>query len=197
MPEHGQRGRELRCTAHLQRARRWGVVRRCAGLLDVRDEALEDAVAEIVVRGKRVALGRAYSAGSVVAQPLGNLELVARLRAHGGDDPRGRVLIEELALLLGLLIKADAGLFAGTLTLRPWQALLLLTAWLGREHGVSLAAAFDRVLDLSPHAILGRLREVITREQELTADLVRLQSLHATAGALIEINFPPENDPVL
>jgi len=179
------------------RARRWGVVRRAAGLLDLHDEALEDAVAEIVVRGKRVALGRAYSADSVVARPLGNPELVARLRAHGGDDPRGRVLIEELVLLLGMLIKADAGLFAGTLTLRPWQALLLLTGWLAREHGVSPAEAFDHVLDLSPHAILGRLREVMTREQEMAADLVRVQSLHATAGALIEINFPPENDPLL
>jgi phosphorylase kinase alpha/beta subunit len=179
------------------RARRWGVLRRAAGLLDVHDEALEEAVAEIVVRGKRVALGRAYSAESVVAQPLPNAELVARLREHGGDDPRGRVLIEELVLLLGLLIKADVALFAGTLTLRPWQALLLLTGWLAREHGVSPAAAFDHVLDLSPHAILGRLREVITREQEMAADLTRMQSLHATAGALIEIAFPPENDPVL
>ncbi|WP_372525897.1 glycoside hydrolase family 15 protein [Piscinibacter sp.] len=179
------------------RARRWGVVRRAAGLLDMHDEALEDAVAEIVVRGKRVALGRAYSADSVVACPLGNPELVVRLRAHGGDDPRGRVLIEELVLLLGMLIKADAGLFVGTLTLRPWQALLLLTAWLAREHGVSPVEAFDHVLDLSPHAILGRLREVMTREQEMAADLVRMQSLHATAGALIEIAFAPENDPVL
>ena len=179
------------------RTRRWGVVRRAAGLLDLHDEALEDAVAEIAVRGKRVALGRAYSADSVVARPLGNAELVARLRAHGGDDPRGRVLIEEAVLLLGMLIKADAGLFEGTLTLRPWQDLLLLTAWLGREHGVSPAEAFDHVLDLSPHAILGRLREVMTREQEMTAGLVRLQSLHATAGALIEIAFPPENDPRL
>ncbi len=179
------------------RARRWGVMRRAAGLLDIHDEALEDAVAEIVVRGKRVALGRAYSADSVVARPLANAELVARLRAHGGDDPRGRVLIEELVLLLGMLIKADAGLFEGTLTLRPWQALLLLTGWLAREHGVGQAEAFDHVLDLSPHAILGRLREVITREQEMAADLTRMQSLHATAGALIEIGFPPENDPVL
>ncbi len=179
------------------RSRRWGVIRRAAGLLEVHDDALEEAVAEITVRGKRVALGRAYSAESVVLRPLANAELVARLRAHGGDDPRGRVLIEELVLLLGLLIKADAALFAGTLTLRPWQALLLLTGWLAREHGVSPDQAFDHVLDLSPHAILGRLREVITHEQEMSANLVRLQSLHATAGALIEIGFPPENDPVL
>ncbi len=83
------------------RARRWGVMRRAAGLLDLHDEALEDAVAEIIVRGKRVALGRAYSAASIVTRPMSNAELIARLHTHGGDDPRGRVLIEELVLLLG------------------------------------------------------------------------------------------------
>jgi phosphorylase kinase alpha/beta subunit len=179
------------------RARRWGVMRRTAGLLDRHDDALEDAVATLTARGKRVALGRAYSPASVVAQPLSNAELVARLHAHGGDDHRGRVLIEELVLLLGQLVKADSRLFDGTLTLRPWQALLLLTGWLAREHGISQAEALDHVLDLSPQAILGRLREVIVREQEMVAGLVRVQSLHATAGALIEIAFPPENDAVL
>lgn len=179
------------------RARRWGVMRRAAGLLDIHDESLEEAVAQIVVRGKHLALGRAYSADSVVAQPLPNAGLVARMREHGGDDPRARVLIEELVLLLGMLIKADPALLEGTLTLRPWQALLLLTGWLAREHGVNQATAFDHVLDLSPHAILGRLREVIGREREMAADLTRMQSLHATAGALIEIGFPPENDPAL
>ena len=178
-------------------ARHWGVMRRTAGLLDLHDEALEDAVATLTARGKRVALGRAYSGASVVARPLANHELVARLHAHAGDDHRSRVLIEELVLLFGQLIKAEARLFDGTLTLRPWQALLLLTAWLAREHGIGQAEALDHVLDLSPHAILGRLREVIGREQEMTADLVRVQSLRATSGALIEISFLPDTDPVL
>ncbi len=179
------------------RARRWGVMRRAAGLLALHDEALEDAVAAITARGKRVALGRAYSAASIVTRPKSNAELITRLHTHGGDDHRGRVLIEELVLLLGQLIRADSSLFDGTLTLRPWQSLLLLTGWLAREHGISQAEAMDHVLDLSPHAILGRLREVIAREQEMAADLVRVQSLHATRGALTLITFSPENDPVL
>jgi phosphorylase kinase alpha/beta subunit len=179
------------------RARRWGVMRRAAGLLTLHDEALEDAVAAITLRGKRIALGRAYSAGSVVAQPLSHAELLARLQAHGGDDHRGRVLIEELVLLLGLLLQADPPLFHGTLTLRPWQSLLLLTGWLAREHGVSQAEALDHVLDLSPFAIAGRLREVIGREQDMRADLRRVQTLHATAGTLAQIAFAPEHDPVL
>lgn len=181
------------------RARRWGVLRRAAGLLDIHDDALEDAVAQLVVGGKRVALGRAYSASAVVERPLGAGALAERLRAYGGDDPRGRVLIEEFVLLLGLLMKADPALFEGTLTMRPWQALLLLTGALAREHGVTQAEALDHLLELSPHAILGRLREVLTREQEMAADLVRVQSLHHVGGSdtLVEISFGSASDPVL
>lgn len=181
------------------RLRRWGVLRRAAGLLDIHDDTLEDAVAQIVVAGKRIALGRAYSAGAVVDRPLGAVALVERLHGFGGTDPRGRVLIEEFVLLLGLLMKADPDLFEGTLTVRPWQALLLLTGVLAREHGVTPAEALDHLLELSPHAILDRLREVLTREQELAANLVRVQSLHHVGGAdtLVDVSFTSASDPEL
>ena len=185
--------------ARASREGRWGVIRRAAGLLDLHDNGLEDAVAEIVGRGKRVALGRAYSAAAVVTRPMANAELFERLRQFGGDDPRGRILIEETVLLLGMLIKADTALFDGTLTLRPWQAIRLLSGWLAREHEVTQSRAFDHLFDLSPHAILGRLREVIQLEQEMSSNMVRMQSLHAvgTDGQLLQVNFPPHNDPVL
>jgi phosphorylase kinase alpha/beta subunit len=180
------------------RERRWGLIRRAAGLLGAHDDALEDAVAQLVVAGKRVALGRAYSAGAVVERPLGRAALVGLLQAYGGDDPRGRALIEEVVLLFGLLAKADATLFEGTLTLRPWQSVRMLTAWLAREHGVGSAEAFEHLLELSPHAILGRLREVFGREPEMAAHVARMQSLHAVGGAtLAAIVFPDEGDPPL
>lgn len=185
--------------ARAAQSRRWGLVRRAAGLLHLHDDALEDAVAQLLAAGKRVALGRAYGAGAVVERPLARHELIERLERFGGDDPRGRALLEEVVLLLGLLAKADAGLFAGTLTLRPWQSVRLLTAWLAREHGVVPAEAFDHLLELSPHAVLGRLREVFTREQEMAANVVRMQALHRVGGgaALVHLQFPPAADPVL
>ena len=185
--------------ARARQARRWALVRRMAGLLDLHDEALEDAVADIVVRGKRIALGRAYSADAVVTRPLANAELQALLRRHGGDDSRGRVLIEEIVLLLGLLVKADARLFDGMLTLRPWQAMLLLTGWLAREHAITPAEALSHLLDLSPHALLGRLREVIAHGQALAANLVQVQALHVTVGPrrLVEVDFDAADDPPL
>ena len=108
------------------------------------------------------------------------------------------MLIQEFVHLLGTLIRTDAGLFKGALTLRPWRLVLLITAWLAREHGVSQAEAFDHLLDLSPHALLGRLREAITREQDLASNLERLQHLHHIGGeALVSVSFSPANDPAL
>lgn len=181
------------------RARLWGVIRRAAGLLEVYDEALEEAVAQIVVHQKRVAVGRNDTMESVIAEPLGQAEIVARLHAHGGNDPRARVLIQEIVLLLGMLIKAEPDLFKGTITLRAWHLLLLITGLLAREHGVTQAEAFDHLLELSPHAILGRLREVIASEQEMMSNMARLQSLHHSGGvdAVVQVSFPPDNDPML
>jgi phosphorylase kinase alpha/beta subunit len=184
--------------ARAGRARMWGVVRHAAGLLEIYDATLEEAVAEIVVRRKRVTVGRTHSIEAVIGKPLGNAEIVARLRTHAGDDPRARMLIQEILLFLGMLIKADPALFKDTLTLRAWHLLLLITGWLAREHDVTQDEAVDHLLDLSPHAILGRLREVITREQEMKSNLARLQLLHYTGSAgLIHVTFPPINDPVL
>lgn len=181
------------------RARLWGVMRRAAALLEIRDETLEEAVAQIVVRQKRVAVGRDYTVESVIAEPLGNADIIARLRAHGGDDPRCRLLIQEIVLFLGMLIKAEPELFKGTITLRAWHLLLLITGSLAREHGVTQAEAFDHLLDLSPHAILGRLREVIASEQEMMSNLTRLQSLHFSGNndAVVQVTFLPNDDPAL
>ncbi len=187
--------------ARASRQRRWGVIRRAAAVLDIHDETFEDAVAQIVMRQKQVSVGRAYNAQAIISTPLGNVELFERLRRYGGTDVRGRVLIQEIVLLLGTLIKADAPLFKGTLTLRPWYLLLLITGTLALEHGLSQGEAFDHLLECSPQALLARLREVIAREQEMSLNLVRLQSLHIHAGrgngALVAVEFPADNDAVL
>ncbi len=182
--------------------RRWGVLRRAAAVLDIQDETLEDAVSQIVRRGQQVSLGRAYDVQAIISSPLGNAELFERLRRFGGDDARARLLIQELVLLLGTMIKADPGLFKGTLTLRPWYLLLLITGRLALEHAISQAEAFDHLLDCSPQALMARLREVIAREQEMGRDLVRLQSLqvHETGDgetALVAVDFSASHDPAL
>lgn len=136
---------------------------------------------------------------------MGSAEIHERICRYGGDDPRARVLLQEIVLLLGMLIKADAALFKGTLTLRAWYLILLITGWLAREHALTQAEAFDFLLSLSPHAILTRLREVIAHEQDMNRNLLRLQSLHGrisrdgsgSAAGLATVHFPASADPVL
>lgn len=136
---------------------------------------------------------------------MGSAEIHERICRYGGDDPRARVLLQEIVLLLGMLIKADAALFKGTLTLRAWYLILLITGWLAREHALTQAEAFDFLLSLSPHAILTRLREVIAHEQDMNRNLLRLQSLHGRisrdgtgrAAGLATVHFPASADPVL
>jgi len=183
------------------RERHWGLIRRAAAVLDVHDTALEEAVAQIVARQKRIVVGRSYGDGAVIDRPLPSAEIFERIRRFGGDDARARVLLQEVVLLLGTLIKADAPLLRGTLTLRAWYLILLITGWLAREHGLTQAEGFDFLLSLSPQAILRRLREVIAHEQEMGRNLQRLQSLHGRVsrdgGPLARVRFPASADPVL
>jgi phosphorylase kinase alpha/beta subunit len=191
--------------ARASHGRKWGLIRRAAGVLGLHDDALEEAVAQIVVRQKRVAVGRAYGQGAVISRPMGSAEIHERICRYGGDDPRARVLLQEIVLLLGVLIKSEAALFKGTLTLRAWYLILLITGWLAREHELTQAEAFDFLLSLSPHAILTRLREVIAHEQDMNRNLLRLQSLHGRisrdgtgrAAGLATVHFPASADPVL
>jgi phosphorylase kinase alpha/beta subunit len=181
------------------RQRLWGVLRRAAGWLDWHDAGLELAVNRVMVHRKRLALGRAYSEGAVLDRPIPHAAIVDTVRRYGGTDVRVRVLIEEVVCLLGLALQENAAPFQGTLTLRPWSLVTLLTGWLSREHGVTQAEAFEHLLDLSPHALLLRLREVIRRERDLAADLLRGHHLDAgpEAAALTVVQYRADGDPVL
>ncbi|HMX09721.1 MAG TPA: hypothetical protein PKE61_02310, partial [Burkholderiaceae bacterium] len=181
------------------RERLWGVLRRAAGWLDWHDAGLELAVTRVMVHRKRLALGRAYSEGAILDRPLAQAAIVDTVRRYGGTDVRVRVLIEEVVCLLGLAMQDDAAPFQGTLTLRPWSLVTLLAGWLAREHGVTQAEAFEHLLDLSPHALLVRLREVIRREKDLAADLLKGHHLDAGPGAaaLTVVQYHSDGDPVL
>ncbi|MDX1605337.1 MAG: glycoside hydrolase family 15 protein, partial [Candidatus Competibacterales bacterium] len=179
------------------RDRAWGVIRRAAGLLGKSDDNLADAVADIVVRQHQLSVGRAYSDAAVLNRPLDNPEILERIRAYGGDDYRAHVLLQEIVLFLGWLIKADPARLKGTLTLRAWHLLLLLTASLARERGLSQGEAFDALLELSPHALLGRLHRIVVDGVAGQGDLTRLESLHREGGArdLQRMRYSSDDDP--
>jgi phosphorylase kinase alpha/beta subunit len=175
----------------------WSVIRQAAGLLGLYDETLEDAVVEIVVRQKQLAVGRSYSADAVISKPLGNAEILERIAGFCGDDERERVLNQEIVLYLAMLLKAEPELFEGMLTLRSGHLLQLIIGQLARERNIAQHQALDRLMELKPYALLARLRQVLRGYQDMVNALARVESLSVRGeqGNLTWVRFLAEDDP--
>jgi len=143
------------------RTKRWAIVRRAAALLGKSDETLGDAVVEIVIRQKQLAVGRAYSLDAVISEPMSNTDLLDKIRTYCGDDAREHILHQELVIYLAMLIKAEPALFEDMLTLRIGHMLQLIVAQQARIHHWPQHTAFEYVLTLSPHTLTMELREVL------------------------------------
>jgi phosphorylase kinase alpha/beta subunit len=176
----------------------WSVVRRAAGLLNKLDIGLSDALTDLLVRRKQIAVGRAYSEASLISQPLSNLEIETKLKAFCRDDIRDRVLTQEILLYLGVLIKADPKLFQGFLTLRVGYLILLLTSDLAQENRSTQDDAYEALMALSPFEIKTRLRQVLAGYDSLNQVLRQQESLRirSTAQAIdwFVLNDPTEGE---
>jgi phosphorylase kinase alpha/beta subunit len=157
--------------------RLWGVIRRAAGLLDKVDFGLSDAVTDILVRGKQIAVGKAYSEASLITGAIPTGEVLEKIRAFCGNDVRDRPLTQEILIYLSILLKTDPALFDGLLTLRVGYLILLLTSELARELSVTQDEAHEALMQLSPFDIKTRLSEVLAGYDDLNQNLFRRESL--------------------
>ncbi|MEG4572198.1 glycoside hydrolase family 15 protein [Microcoleus sp. N3A4] len=155
----------------------WAVIRHAAGLLDKVDISLSDAVTDILVRQKQIAVGKAYSEDSIISRPGSYTEVMEKIRGFCGEDIRDRVLTQEILIYLSVLIKAEPQLFKGLLTLRVSYFILLLTSELARELGVTQNEAYEHLMQLSPFEIKNRLRQVLTEYEEMNQILKQQESL--------------------
>lgn len=177
--------------------RQWAVVRRVAGLLDKASPRLVDAVTQLVLRRKRVGIGRSFSRRSTLSKPAGRETIIAMIREFTGDDERERILTQEIILVLGSLITSQPRLFDGMLTLRIGHLMMLLTTRLTQR--VSPDRAIDALLELPPHRLAEMVAEVMTHFQESESTLLGLEVLHRddSAGAIQRVKFSDESDPEL
>ncbi|MGV0025935.1 glycoside hydrolase family 15 protein [Phormidesmis priestleyi] len=155
----------------------WGVVRRAAGLLDKVDVGLSDAVTDIVVRQKQIAVGRAYSEDSLIMQPLPYTEVLEKIRHFCREDIRDRVLTQETLIYLSVLIKSEPALFKGLLTLRVGYLILLMTSDLAQELKVTQDEAYEQLMRLSPFEIKTRLRQILESYADFNRALFKQESL--------------------
>ncbi|MCY7286633.1 MAG: glycoside hydrolase family 15 protein, partial [Cyanobacteria bacterium CAN_BIN43] len=166
--------------------RLWGVIRRAAGLLNKVDFGLSDAVTDILVRGKQISVGRAYSEASLITSAIPTGEVLEKIREFCGNDVRDRPLTQEVLIYLSILLKTDPSLFDGLLTLRVGYLILLLTSELARELSVTQDEAHEHLMQLSPFDIKTRLSEVLAGYADLNQNLFRQESLRVRQQQAIQ-----------
>src|SRR5919202_164202 len=156
----------------------WAVVRQAAGLLNKVDISLSDAVTDILVRGKQITVGRAYSEASLIKNPMSHLELRAKIDEFCREDIRDRVLTQEILTYLGLLIKSEPDVFQGLLTLRVGSFILLITSELVAELGCTQDEAYEQLMRSSPFEIKMRVRSCLAGYEGINQILRQQESLH-------------------
>jgi phosphorylase kinase alpha/beta subunit len=156
----------------------WAVVRRAAALLQMVDIGLSDAVTSLLIRGKQIAVGRAYSEDSLIVVPMSHTEIADKINNFCREDIRDRVLTQEILIYLGVLIKSEPELFQGLLTLRVGYLILLITSELAQELHVTQDEAYDHLMQLSPYEVKTRLQKVLTGYSRMSNLLRQQESLH-------------------
>jgi phosphorylase kinase alpha/beta subunit len=155
----------------------WAIVRYAAGLLDKVDISLSDAVTDILISGKQLTVGMAYSKDALIDRPMSHTEITDKIDEFCRDI-RDRVLTQEIIIYLGLLIKARPNLVQGLLTLRVGYLILLLTSELVMELKIAQDEAYEKLMELSPFEIQTRLDRVLSDYQGLGNTVFQQESLH-------------------
>ncbi|HEY9696429.1 MAG TPA: glycoside hydrolase family 15 protein [Trichocoleus sp.] len=172
----------------------WAIIRRAAGLLNKVDIGLSDAVTDILVRGKQIAVGKAYNEASLITSPLPAIEIMEKIATFCSSDVRERPLTQEALIYLSVLIKTDPQLFKGLLTLRVGYLLLLVANELGRELQVTQDEAYEQLTRLSPFEIKSRLMQVLAGYNDLNQNLFKQESLHIKQTQAIDWVVSPDTE---
>lgn len=171
----------------------WGILRRAAGLLNKVDIGLSDAVTDILVRQRRILVGKAYTEESLIVRPMSHFEIVDKINQFCREDIRDRVLSQEILIYLGLLIKAEPQLFEGLLTLRVGYLILMITSELARELQMTQDEAYEALMQLSPFEIKQRLHQVLAGFDQLNRGLFQQESLHLKQTQPIDWIVQPDH----
>ncbi|MEI6334945.1 MAG: glycoside hydrolase family 15 protein [Methylococcaceae bacterium] len=156
----------------------WTIVRRCAGLLGKYDINLEQAATEILVRQHSLTLGRAYSGKATLTRPADSSEILQLIGTYNTEASE-RIIIQELILYLGMLIKANPELFVDMHTIRVGHILQLLIVRQKRESGCgTLDQAFNEILSLPPYQVSKKLKETLEDYSNTEDQLGLAETLH-------------------
>jgi len=158
----------------------WAVIRHIADFTKKHDDRLEDVLLDVVIRQKRLAVGRAYSEKATFSKPHKSSDIVEIIFEFCGNSTAEGALTQEIVLHLGHMIRMEPELFKDILTLRTWSFVQLLVGQISREKSLSIAEAYEHLLYLPPHDIFDRLRSVLTSFKRENSQLVKQENLLAS-----------------
>ena len=157
----------------------WTIVRRCAGLLGKYDINLEQAATEILVRQHALTLGRAYSSKATLTRPADSSEILQTIRNYNNHDVSEHIIIQELTIYLGMLIKSTPKLFTDMYTVRVGHILqLIITRQQHESDCVTLELAFNRILCLPPYQLFQKVKETLEDYSNTEDQLTIAETLH-------------------
>ncbi|MDD2782858.1 MAG: glycoside hydrolase family 15 protein [Sulfuricurvum sp.] len=164
----------------------WAVVRRMADLIGTYDDRIEDALLDIVIRQKRLAVGRAYNENATFSKPHESTGIIKIIAEFCGNNPAERVLTQEILLHLGHLIRSEPELFTNMITLRTWYFVQLLVGQITREYRVSMGDAYELLISLAPHDIYDRLRRILNAFTIEVNQLIDQENLQASGAVSLD-----------
>ncbi len=157
----------------------WTIVRRCAGLLGKYDINLEQAATEILVRQHALTLGRAYSSRATLTRPADSSEILQTIRNYNNHDVSEHIIIQELTIYLGMLIKSTPKLFTDMYTVRVGHILqLIITRQQHESDCATLELAFNRILCLPPYQLFQKVKETLEDYGNTEDQLTIAETLH-------------------
>lgn len=157
----------------------WRIIRLTAALLGKYDINLEQAATEILVRQHGLTVGKSYSGKATFRRPADSSELLEAIRNFNPNNPSLQILIQELIIALGVLIKQEPVIFSDLNTIRVGHILDIIIAREKRAAGGSLDQAFERILGFAPHRLSMALRDTLKDFATSETALERAESLSA------------------
>lgn len=164
----------------------WYNTRRLAESLGKFDDRLEDALLDIIIHQKRLAVGRAYSDKATFSKPFKNSDIIEIINESCGANTAEAVLTQEIMIHLGQLIQSDPALFSNMLTLRTWYFVQLLVGQIIRERSLSIADAYEHLISLPPHDILERIQAILKSFSLEVSQLKSQENLNSSGMMVLE-----------
>jgi hypothetical protein len=173
----------------------WTQVRIVAQKNEKYDIRIEDALIDILIAQKRLAVGRAYSVDAIIDQPKKASEIIGTISKYCGENSAEKVLTQEIILHLGHLVRIEPELFTNMLTLRTWDCIQLLVGHISKDKSLSLGDAYEELLRYAPYGIYDTLRFIFKSYSQEVKKLKELENFCVLGARNLDFTLPKRNQP--